>query len=524
MSTLDLPQKFNIADHLILPNLAGEQGKRPYMFCGGHSMTYGDLHARANRAGNALAGLGVEPEHRVMMLMLDTLDFPPCFWGAIRLGAVAVPVNTLLKSGDYESFLNDSSARILIVDEALWPVIEPLESRLPFLKHIVIANGKVPGKPSLDELMAAASVSLETVLLSPDDMAFWLYTSGSTGMPKAAVHLHHDIAHVMETYLPEVLQLTPGERTFSAAKFFFAYGLGNSLYLPMGAGASSVVVTGRPTPELMFETLEKFQPTVFYGVPTLFNGMLNLYQSWRDGRNDPPPTLPRLESLRVSVSAGESLPPDLFNRWKRSFGSEILDGIGSTEMTHIFISNRKGKIRPGSTGLAVPGYETRLVDEQGADVPAGEIGALLVRGESGSPFYWNKHQKTKDTMLGAWMVTGDKFHQDADGYFWYDGRNDDMMKVSGAWVSPTEVENALITHEAVAECAVVGQQNDAGLTKTKGFVVLNEGSEPSAELEQALKDHVKEQISGFKAPEWVEFRAELPKTATGKIKRFELRI
>ena len=226
----------------------------------------------------------------------------------------------------------------------------------------------------------------------------------------------------------------------------------------------------------------------------------------------------------MCVSAGVSLPPDLFKRWKRSFGSEILDGIGSTEMTHIFISNRKGKIRPGSTGLAVPGYETRLVDEQGADVRAGEIGALLVRGESGSPFYWNKHQKTKDTMLGAWMVTGDKFHQDADGYFWYDGRNDDMMKVSGAWVSPTEVENALITHEAVAECAVVGQQNDAGLTKTKGFVVLNEGSEPSAELEQALKDHVKEQISGFKAPEWVEFRAELPKTATGKIKRFELRI
>ena len=251
--------------------------------------------------------------------------------------------------------------------------------------------------------------------------------------------------------------------------------------------------------------------------------MLNLFESWQDGRNDPPAPLPRLEFLRYSVSAGESLPPDLFTRWQRHFGSEILDGIGSTEMTHIFISNRKGKIRPGSTGLAVPGYDARLVDEQGADVAAGEIGALLVRGESGAAYYWNKHQKTKETMLGEWMVTGDKFHQDGDGYFWYDGRNDDMMKVSGSWVSPTEVENALITHEAVAECAVVGQQNDSGLTKTKAYIVLNEGRQTTTALEQVLKDHVKGQISGFKAPEWVEFRAELPKTATGKIKRFLLR-
>lgn len=520
---LELPERFNIADHLILPNLTGERADRPYLFCGDKSITYRDLHRQSNQAANAFAKLGVEPEQRVMMLMLDSLAFPPCFWGAVRMGAVAMPVNTLLKPADYEYFLNDSRAKVLIVDEALWPVIEPVQGNLPHLGNIVIANGKVTGKPSLDELLAAESDEFETLLMSSDDMAFWLYTSGSTGAPKAAVHLHHDIAYSMETYAREILCLTPEDRTFSAAKFFFAYGLGNSLYFPMGPGASTVVVSGRPTPELMFETLEKYRPTVFYGVPTLYNGMLNLYDAWLEGRNDPPDPLPRLDSLRFSVSAGESLPPDLFNRWRGHFGSEILDGIGSTEMTHIFISNRLEKARPGSTGLAVPGYDARLVDEHGADVPTGEVGALLVRGDSGAAFYWNKHEKTKQTMLGEWMVTGDNFHQDTDGFFWYHGRNDDMMRVSGAWVSPTEVENALITHDAVAECAVVGQDNDAGLTKTKAFVVLMPDMEAGDDLAGALKEHVKAQIAGFKAPEWVVFAKELPKTATGKIKRFELR-
>ena len=521
---IKLPERFNIADHLILPNLEEGRADRPFLLCGDDTMTYGDLHRSANRAGNALRKLGVEPEHRVMMLMHDTLAFPPCFWGAIRIGAIAVPVNTLLSPADYEYFINDSRSRVLIVDESLWPQVEPVAGNLPDLKHIVIANGQAPGRPSLADLMGEASEELETVMASPEDMAFWQYTSGSTGLPKAAVHLQHDIVYSMETFANNLLGLTPEDRTFSAAKFFFAYGLGNSLYFPMGAGASAVLASGRPTPELMFDTLERFKPTVFYGVPTLYNGMLNLYEAWRDGKNDPPATLPTLDSLRFSVSAGESLPPDLYKRWESHFGSVILDGIGSTEMTHIFICNPLGASRPGSTGLLVPGYDARLVDEHGADVGTDEVGALLVRGDSGCAFYWNKHEKTKSTMLGEWMVTGDNFHRDAEEYYWYHGRNDDMMRVSGAWVSPTEVENALITHEAVAECAVVGKENKAGLTKTRAFVVLIDGKSPSPDMERMLKAHVKGQISGFKAPEWVEFVDGLPKTATGKIKRFELRV
>ena len=520
---LDLPDRFNVADHYILPNLAPERAGRPYMLCGEETLTYGELHTGANRVGNALRKLGVEPENRVLLLMLDTLAFPVCFWGAIRIGAVAVPVNTLLKPPDYEYFLNDSRARVLVVDAALWPAIEPIEKGLRQQKHIVVANGTVAGKPSLDELLAEAGDELDTVALSPDDVAFWMYTSGSTGVPKAAVHLHHDIVYVMETYVKEVLRLREDDRTFSAAKFFFAYGLGNSLYFQMKAGACSIVVPGRPTPELMFETIDKYRATVFYGVPTLYNAMLNLHESWQAGRNDPPAQVPTLDSLRSAVSAGESLPPELFRHWKERFGTEILDGIGSTEMLHIFISNRPGEVRPGSTGTAVPGYEARLVDEHGRDVGTGDVGALLIEGDSAAAYYWNKHEKTKSTMLGEWMVTGDNFHRDAEGFYWYHGRNDDMMKVSGSWVSPIEVENALITHEAVLECAVVGQEDPAGLTRTKAFVVLKEGHSPSSDLDRALKTHVKAAIAGFKAPQWVEFVGDLPKTATGKVKRFELR-
>jgi len=364
---------------------------------------------------------------------------------------------------------------------------------------------------------------LEPTLMSVDDPAFWLYTSGSTGQPKAAVHLQHDMIYAINTYGREVLQLTPDDRTFSAAKFFFAYGLGNSLYFPLASGCSAVIVPGRPTPELMYETLERYRPTVFYGVPTLYNAMLNLYDAWKEGRGDPPATLPKLDFLRYAVSAGESLPAPLFHRWKAAFGSNILDGIGSTEMLHIFITNRLGDVVPGSSGKPVEGYQAKLVDEDGNPVPTGEVGTLLVNGDSAAAFYWNKHQKTKETMLGAWMVTGDNYHQDEQGYYWYDGRNDDMMKVSGSWVSPIEVEGALITHPAVAECAVVGREDGAGLVKTRAIVVLNEGHAPGEALEEELRAHVRAAIAGFKAPHWFDFVDDLPKTATGKIKRFELR-
>ncbi|MBI3993904.1 MAG: benzoate-CoA ligase family protein, partial [Candidatus Lambdaproteobacteria bacterium] len=389
---IDLPKQFNVADYYILPNQTPERARKPYMYCGDHQLTYGELHAKANQVGHALRKLGVEPEHRVMLLMLESLAFPVCFWGAIRIGAISVPVNTMLSSKDYLYYLNDSRARVLIVDAALWPQIEPIQKQLPHLRHIVIANGSAAGRPSLDELLKSESTALDTVLMSPDDQAFWLYTSGSTGDPKAAVHLHHDMVHVTETFTRQVLGLNENDLTFSAAKFFFAYGLGNSLYFPMTVGARAVVQPARPAPDVIFDVLDKFKPTVFYGVPTLYNAMLNLYEAWLEGKNSPPSKLPTLKHLRFSVSAGEALPPDLFRRWKQHFGTPILDGIGSTEMLHIFISNRLDSIKPGSSGTVVPGYEVRLVDEFDKDVMDGEVGALLAKGDSGAAYYWNKHE------------------------------------------------------------------------------------------------------------------------------------
>ena len=516
------PEQFNVADHYILPNLTPGRVNRPYLLCGEETLTCGQLHEGTNRVGNALKKLGVEPEQRVMLLMLESLAFPICFWGAIRIGAVAVPVNTLLMSRDYLYFLNDCRAKVLIVDAALWPLIEPIADQLKFQRHIVISNGTAPGRPSLDELIAEESTELEVEMMSTDDPAFWLYTSGSTGPPKASVHLHHDMVYCSELFGKRMLGLREDDLGFSAAKFFFAYGLGNSLYFPLAVGGSAVIEPGRPTPELIFRILAQYRPTIFYGVPTLFNAMLNLYEAWLEGR-DAPEIIPTLDHLRFAYSAGESLPPDLYHRWKKHFGCEILDGIGSTEMLHCFISNALDDVRPGSTGRIVPGYEWRLVDEHGVDVPAGKVGALLVKGDSAAPYYWNKHEKSKSTMLGEWMVTGDQFHCDAEGYFWYHGRNDDMMKVSGSWVSPIEVENALLAHEAVAECAVVGEPDEAGLTKPKAYVVLKDGQEAGEALAAGLRKYVAEAIPSFKAPHWVQFVDDLPKTATGKIRRFELR-
>ena len=514
---------FNVADYFILPNLKEGRATRPYMHCEDKSLSYGQLHEQCNRFGNVLRTLGVETEQRVMLLLQDTLAFPVCFFGTIRIGAVAVPVNAMLRPGDYAYMLEDSRARVLIVDHALWPQVEPLLAKLKYLRHVLIANGIAPGRLSLDDLMAKASPDLVSEPMHPDDAAFWLYTSGSTGAPKGAVHLHHDMVYVTHHFSEPVLGLTDRDVGFSAAKFPFAYGLGNSLYFCMPAGSCAVVQPGRPTPEVCFATLERFKPTVFYGGPAVFNGMLNTYDAWLEDKQNPPAKLPKLEYLRFSVSAGESLPPVLFERWKRHFGTPILDGIGSTEMLHIFISNRLDALRPGSTGQMVPGYEARLTDEHGKDVPDGETGALLVKGDSAAPYYWNKHERSKITMLGEWTVTGDQFHRDADGYYWYHGRNDDMMKVSGSWISPVEVENALLSHPAVAMCAVVGRKDDAGLLKPKAFIMVKPGSTPGESLAEEIRAHVRKQISGFKAPQWVEFVTELPMTATGKIRRFELR-
>jgi len=524
-----LPRAFNVADHYLLPNLEPGRVSRPYVLCGNETLTYGELHRRANRVAHALTRLGVRPEQRVMLLLRDTPAFPICFWGTLRLGAVAVPVNTLVSTDEYLFLLEDGHPRALIVDRSLWRKIEPIRDRLTWLEHVVVANGEASGLPSLDELLEPESDDFETVLRTPDDPAFWLYTSGSTGRPKAAVHLHRNMPAVTAGY-PTALDLGPDDVHFSAAKLFFAYGLGNGLYLPMPAGARSVLLSQRPTPARVFATLERYRPTIFYAVPTLFNGMLHALEDWEAGRTEPPEGValpPRLDSLRFCISAGEPLPASLYQRWRERFGCEILDGIGSTENLYHFIANRPGRARPGSSGQVVPGYEAKIVDEHGDEVEDGEVGALWIRGRSTASQYWNRSERTRESMRGPWLVTGDQYHRDEDGYYWHHGRNDDMMKVSGSWVSPVEVESALATHPAVAECAVVGRTDEDGLTKPHAFVVLRAGHEPAdgqtEELAQTLRAHVRGKIAGFKVPRRVDFVVELPKTATGKIRRFELR-
>jgi benzoate-CoA ligase len=460
-------------------------------------------------------------EQRVGVLLYDSPALAATFYGAIKIGAVPVVLNTYLRPQDYLYMLNDSRAHVLVVDAAIWPLIASLRRELTFLRHVVIARGSSGGADGahsgtvdFERMLAGSAAALQAALTSRDDAAFWLYSSGSTGFPKGCVHLQHDMHVCAELYAGPTLALTERDITFSAAKLFFAYGLGNGLYFPMAAGTTTVHFADRVTPQSAFETIHVQRPTVFFGVPTLFAGMLAVPDA--AARFD-------MSSLRLCVSAGESLPAELYQRWRERFGVEILDGIGSTEILHIFISNRSGAVRPGSAGQIVPGYAARILDETGSPVPVGEIGNLYIAGDSTCAFYWNKHERTKQTIVGEWIATGDKFSQDADGYFWYAGRSDDMLKVSGQWVSPVEVEAALIAHPAVLEAAVVGREDADGLVKPEAYVVLQAGQAPSDELAEALKQHVRGMLAPHKYPRWIVFLPELPKTATGKIQRFKLR-
>ncbi|MFQ5880790.1 MAG: benzoate-CoA ligase family protein, partial [Dehalococcoidia bacterium] len=436
------------------------------------------------------------------------------FLGAIKIGAVPVPLNTLLRPSDYLYFLNDSRAKVIIAHAELW---EPLRSVAAELKHLrrVVVVGEAQGHElSFERWVKEASPELEAADTSKDDVAFWLYSSGTTGFPKGVVHLQHDMVYCAELYAKGILGITERDVTFSAAKLFFAYGLGNSLYFPFSVGASAVYLPQRPLPENVFETIARFRPTLFFGVPTLYAAMLQVPEAER--KYD-------LSSLRLCISAGEALPAEIYRRWRERFGVEIIDGIGTTEVLHIFISNRPQQVKPGSSGLVVPGYEANIVDEQGTSVKQGEIGSLMIRGDSIAACYWNKHEASKRTIVGEWIHTGDKYYQDEEGYLWYCGRNDDMLKVGGIWVSPVEVENTLIEHPAVVEAAVVGQQDEDGLVKPRAFVVLKEGIAGTPQLAAELQAFVKERIAPYKFPRWLDFVQELPKTATGKIQRFKLR-
>jgi benzoate-CoA ligase len=511
-----LPDTFNAASWFVDRNVNEGRGGKVAIECGDQRITYAEVLERVNRAGNALRDrFDVRIEERVVLLLLDGPEFIYTFFGAVKIGAVPIPTSTLWKPADYEYVLNDSRARVVVISEALLPQLNAIpRERLRYLKHVVVVGAPNPKGPSLHQLMAEASPDLEAQPTCKDDPAFWLYSSGSTGFPKGCVHLQHDMVVCTELYGKAILNMTEGDRCFSVAKLFFAYGLGNAMYCPFGVGATTVLWPGPPAAANVFAVIERHRPTLFFSVPTNY-GMLLAHT--REGRDFD------LSTIRHAVSAGEALPPALFERFKARFGVEILDGIGSTEVLHIFISNRPGAVRPGSSGRIVDGYEARIVDEENGDVNVGEIGNLLVSGDSTCACYWNKHDKTKTTIEGRWIRTGDKYYQDSDGYYWYAGRSDDMMKVGGIWVSPIEVENALIEHPAVQECGVGSRADHDGLPKPYAFVVLKNGKPGTPELAAELQQFVRSRLAEYKRPRWVEFIDELPKTATGKVQRYKLR-
>ena len=511
---LEVPDRFNAATFFVDRHIAEGRGAKGAFIHEEGELTYAGLQELVNRAGNALRGLDVEPEQRVLCLLLDSPEFLATFWGAIKIGAVPIPINTMMRGQDYLYFLNDSRARVAVISAPLLAEAGPILSQARHLKHVVVVGKPGAGQIGFDAWLANAAPTLEAMDTSKDDVCFWLYSSGSTGFPKGAVHLQHDMVVCADTYALQVLGITPEDRTFSAAKLFFAYGLGNNMYFPMRVGAQAVLYPHRPLPEAMFEVIHRHKPTIFFGVPTLYAAMLQVKEA--EKRYD-------LSSLRRCVSAGEALPEAIYARWRERFGVEILDGIGTTEILHIFLSNPPGRAKPGSTGLAVPGYEARIVDDEGLLVPQGEIGNLRVKGDSNMAYYWNQHEKTKATLFGEWIQTGDKYYQDQDGYFWYCGRADDMLKVGGIWVSPVEVENTLVGHDAVLEAAVVGHEDTDRLVKPKAFVVLKEGHAATPALADELKHFVKDKLAPYKYPRWIEFVPALPKTATGKIQRFKLR-
>jgi len=475
------------------------------------SLTFAQLKDQAGQFAGALTRAGVRREERVALIVRDQLEFPVAFFGAIKSGAVPVPLNTLLAAPVYDAILNDSRASILVVSAALWETVKPAIEGNTYLRQVVVIGDAPEGITSFDDFIDGADV-LDTIEAHDDELAFWLYSSGSTGTPKGVRHIHSSMKATADTFGAQVLGIREDDVIFSAAKFFFAYGLGNAVSFPMSVGATTIIFSGRPTPDAMFDIMANEKPTLFCGVPTLFAALV-AEQEKRGGSPD--------HSIRLCTSAGEALPRDIGGRWEQLWGCQIVDGVGSTEMLHIFLSNAPGDIVYGTSGKAVPGYEVRLVDEHDEDVPDGEVGELLVRGPSSADGYWNQRNKSQSTFQGHWTRTGDKYTRDESGRFVYSGRTDDMFKVSGIWVSPFEVEQALIEFPGVLEAAVVSKADENGLIKPAAFVVMKEGVEaPSMD---ALKDFVKEKIGMWKYPRWVTFVDELPKTATGKIQRFKLR-
>jgi benzoate-CoA ligase family protein len=508
-----IPRQYNFAADILQRNLAAGRVNKPAYIDPRGIWTYGQLADRVERFGNALRSLGIHREERVLICLLDTVDWPTAFLGAIKAGIVAVPVNTLLTEDDYRFVLADSRAKVLVVSEALYLKFANLIGACPDLEHVIVSGENGYGHRRFDDVIAATKGETYTAPTVCDDICFWLYTSGSTGKPKGAVHVHADLKLTDDLYAGPILGLDDTDVVYSVAKLFFAYGLGNALTFPMSVGATTVLLPDRPTPDGVAALLKEHPVTAFFAVPTFYAAFLAS-----------PAAPPRAEvRFRRCVSAGEALPPDVGRRWSERYGVDILDGLGSTEMLHIFLSNRPGDVKYGTSGKPVPGYEIKLVGDDGGPAKKGEMGELLVRGPTGALMYWNNREQSRSTFLGEWTRSGDKYIEDEDGYYVYCGRRDDMLKVSGLYVSPFEVEGALLTHPDVLEAAVVAWNDEQGLIKPKAFVILKSPDQASEQLVRQLQDHVRQKLAPYKYPRWIEFRRELPKTATGKIQRFKLR-
>lgn len=523
---MHFPERFNMADYFLYRNLEEGRENKICLYFGEQTFTYADTARMSNRAGNALRELGVDIEDRVLLIIPDCPEFVWTWFGAARIGAVITMVNPLLPAADYKYYLDYTRARVAIVHHSTLKTFAEAAANAKYLRGVLVVGEPSEEEEDVDfQTGNALWTSFNALVLtsndecSPadthrDDIAIWLFTSGSTGHPKGAVHLQHDLPYNTEVFAKQTMGVNENDLTVSVAKLFFGYATGTNLLFPFAVGGATALFTERSTPEKIFEVIERYQPTILTTVPTMINSMLNLEgAAERD-----------ISSLRFCYSAGEALPIELYERWMKTFGVDICDGIGSAEMFHIYITNRPGDIKPGSLGRIVHGYEAKIVDADGNEVPKGEMGTLRIKGDSAALCYWNAHEKSKETFAGDWCTTGDQFHLDEHGYYWYHGRTDDMLKVSGVFVAPAEIENCLLQHEAVLESAVIGHDGGDGLVKPKAFVVLREGYSVDENLASAIKEFVKARIAVYKYPRWVEFVESLPKNDRGKIDRKQLKL
>jgi len=530
--TIEFPEHFNMADYFLYHNLEEARESKVCLYFKDQTYTYGETARMSNRVGNALREVGVAMEDRVLLVLPDCPEFVWAWFGAARIGAVITMVNPLLPADDYRYYLDYTRARAAIVHESLMKTFVEATKDTGYLRAVLVVRSeedemeKKAGTGPLPDWEISTLkdhvrwISFSSIVFAQpdecapadthrDDIAIWLFTSGSTGHPKGAVHLQHDLPYNTEVFARRTMGVNETDLTVSVPKLFFGYATGTNLLFPFAVGGATALFAERSTPERMFEVIERYRPTILTTVPTMINAMLNTED----------PGSHNLSSVRFCYSAGEALPVELYHRWQQAFGVEICDGIGSAEMFHIYITNRPGDVKPGSLGRIVAGYEAKIINAEGDKVSAGEMGTLKIKGESAALCYWNAHRKSKETFAGDWCTTGDQFHVDEDGYYWYHGRTDEMLKVGGVFVAPAEIENCLLQHDAVLECAVIGHDAGDALVKPKAFVVTREGHEPTEALAEEIKQFVKSRIALYKYPRWIEFVTALPKNDRGKIDR-----